>query len=297
MQIQQIKYFLAIVKYGSMNKATKQLFVSQPALSKQIHLLEEEIGMPLFIRDGKRLILTEAGNTLLEYSNQIDSIINSASSRLTDLRHGYRHTLSIGICKRSSIEFLPFWIREFIEQEPNIRFKIYNEDIDTLIHMLNNRDIDLIFTRNLPRSNNNMDQNNIMEMRKDQILALIPECDPLANKTVISLKDFNTKDLILRINLEKNIMERCHKIESYPRIRCLCNDVMTTLLLVSQNVGIGLIPESCSSMMGSLPVVTKEIEELNVYKKCYAIYKDKSSGISKEFLKLIIKNQEIDTIL
>lgn len=297
MQIQQIKYFLAIVKNGSMNKAAAQLFVSQPALSKQIHLLEQEIGLPLFVRDGKRLVLTEAGNTLLEYSNQVNSILSAASAHLSDLQQGYRHTLSIGICKRSSIEFLPFWIHEFIDKQPDIRFKIYNDDIDTLIHMLNNKDIDVIFTRNLPKTGKDMESNKTMEIRKDQVLALIPANDPLAKQETISLKDVNQKNLIVRLNLEKNILDRCHKLNSYPRIRCLCNDVMTTVLLVSQGVGIGLIPESCASVFGSLPIVTREINELTVYKKCYAIYPEKSGKIVSEFLKLIVQSMEVDTII
>ena len=64
MDIQQMKYFLAIAKEGSISKAAELLYMTQPSLTRQVQNMEREIGKPLLIRGGKRLKLTETGELL-----------------------------------------------------------------------------------------------------------------------------------------------------------------------------------------------------------------------------------------
>ena len=71
MELHQLKYFIAVVETGSFSKAAKRCFVAQPSLSQQIIKLEKEIGTRLFDRLGKKVVLTEAGNTLLPGAKRI----------------------------------------------------------------------------------------------------------------------------------------------------------------------------------------------------------------------------------
>lgn len=92
MNLTQIEYFIRICESGSITKAADRLFITQSALSQQLSHLEQELGIPLFIRNGNRIALTEAGkvflsrarNMLLEYHNSISEMkIANESNELT----------------------------------------------------------------------------------------------------------------------------------------------------------------------------------------------------------------------
>ena len=71
MTLQQLRYVIQVVESGSLNSAAKALFISQPSLSKAIHELEKEMGISLFIRTNKGIILSEEGNKFLGYARQV----------------------------------------------------------------------------------------------------------------------------------------------------------------------------------------------------------------------------------
>lgn len=73
MQLQQLQYFAAVAKYGSINKAAKVLFISQPSLSKAISNLEQELNVRLFERSNKGIVLTAEGKRIYQYTHNITS--------------------------------------------------------------------------------------------------------------------------------------------------------------------------------------------------------------------------------
>lgn len=290
MTINQLEYFLQIIKYGSFSQAAKSLYLSQPALSQQIKALEEELGSKLFNRIGNKLVLTEAGKILEKTAINALSCINAGKEKLIYFQQGFSGTLSVGICRNSSIEYVPNWLRQFSEIHPNSKFFIYNEEIEPLLNKMSKNDVDIIFTHNLPKETELSKQINYMHIMNDRILAVCPKGAFPEDKKSISLKDFDNKKLILRHNLEKNILERCHQLGVKPIAKCLCDDIVTTLMLVSQGMGYGLVPESCSYLLNMLQLSTYEIQELKVDKRCYVLYpKEELNPIIKSLLKIILK--------
>ena len=82
MNSEQLKQFKTIVDCGNLTRAAAELYISQPALSISISKLEDEIGRPLFIRNGKKLELTAAGSVLLDYAERVTSLINEAEREM-----------------------------------------------------------------------------------------------------------------------------------------------------------------------------------------------------------------------
>ena len=123
MDIRQLRYFLTIAQEGQITRAAKQLNMEQPPLSRQLKLMEEELGVLLFERSGKQLQLTHAGELL---QNRAASLLNQFNETLTEVKEihaGIRGMLSIGAVV-SCISLLPQRIHIFRQQYPEVTFKI-----------------------------------------------------------------------------------------------------------------------------------------------------------------------------
>ena len=101
MRIQQLHYIIKIVETGSMNEASKQLFITQPSLSNAVRDLEKEMGIDIFIRNPKGITLTKDGMEFLSYARQVveqTQLLRSRSLRLSpqEKRHGEIRALPTG---------------------------------------------------------------------------------------------------------------------------------------------------------------------------------------------------------
>ena len=89
MNSDQLKQFKMIAEYGSITKAAERLYVTQPSLSIALSKLEEEVGRPLFIRDGRSLRITEDGKYLLRYANSVVDLIERAEVYFRAQKHSH----------------------------------------------------------------------------------------------------------------------------------------------------------------------------------------------------------------
>ncbi|WP_248929852.1 LysR family transcriptional regulator [Paenibacillus hamazuiensis] len=134
MELRQLEYFVAVSEELHFTKAADKIGISQPNLSLQIKALEEEIGMPLFDRIGKRIGLTEAGSLLLRHTRSMFQNIQNALHEIDDLLHQRGGNLSVGALP-SELDFrlTPMFI-SFIRKYPNVRLKIASEvNLDELV--------------------------------------------------------------------------------------------------------------------------------------------------------------------
>ncbi|EPZ47810.1 LysR family transcriptional regulator [Alicyclobacillus acidoterrestris] len=134
MELRQLEYFLAVCDELHFTKAANKIGVSQPNLSLQIKALEEEMGVPLFDRIGKRIALTEAGSILLKYTRTVFQNVQNARHEIDELRHQPGGTLNVGALP-SELDFrlTPMFV-QFFQKYPNIRLKIVSEvDLAALV--------------------------------------------------------------------------------------------------------------------------------------------------------------------
>ncbi|MBP1964113.1 LysR family transcriptional regulator [Paenibacillus aceris] len=127
MELRQLEYFMAVCEELHFTKAADKIGISQPNLSLSIKALEEEIGMPLFDRIGKRIQLTDAGSILKKHARMMLQNLSNALQEMDDLYHQNGGNLSIGaLPSELDYRLTPMFIR-FFQRYPNIRLKIISE--------------------------------------------------------------------------------------------------------------------------------------------------------------------------
>lgn len=124
MEIRQLMYFVEVVKQKSMTKASEKLHVSQPALSKGVKSLEEEIGITLINRSNKTHELTDAGQIVYDYAQKIMAQMDEMATTLHDMTNLARGNINIGIPPMIGSLFFPKVISAFHKAYPNIQINI-----------------------------------------------------------------------------------------------------------------------------------------------------------------------------
>lgn len=122
MNTRQMDYCIELARTQNFSRAAENLFVSQPTFSYQIRLLEEEIGFPLFIRNGKGASLTPAGEQFVSFLTSLRADLKRAIEQGQNFSSKYREDISIGLMVRQAIFFLPEAIRLFTKHIPRYRF-------------------------------------------------------------------------------------------------------------------------------------------------------------------------------
>lgn len=123
MDLFQLEAFVAVVREGSFSKAAKALYRTQPAISQIIKRLEDEIGTPLFDRNSRRGVLTDAGQVLLEHAERLLNFKSQAIAALDDVRHLRSGQLIIASNELTCLYLLPV-LHEYRKLYPNVRLSI-----------------------------------------------------------------------------------------------------------------------------------------------------------------------------
>lgn len=95
MELNQIKQFKAIVQTGSISKAAEQLFIAQPSLSQTLKRIEDELGVQLFDRHGKKIVLNDAGKIFLKFCDEVTVAMNNAKRELDEYKDSVKKEISI----------------------------------------------------------------------------------------------------------------------------------------------------------------------------------------------------------
>src|SRR5439155_16336821 len=139
----QLRAFITLARTGSFTLAAKELFLSQSAVSHSMRALEEEVGCRLLDRVGKKVLLTQAGETLLHHAEKILQEINTARSALEQLGKWGRDRLRIGPSTTACQYILPSVLREFKSKYPQSFINIEPADTVDALELLRSNRVDL----------------------------------------------------------------------------------------------------------------------------------------------------------
>ena len=194
MDIRIMEYYLAVVREGNISAAAEALHVSQPALSRQIKDLEEELGVTLFERGSRRIRLTEEGMILRRRSEEMVRLLQITESEISRARSTLTGEVHIGAGESLAFHHLSRIAGEIHKEHPDLRFTITSGDTADLLDQLDNGliDVALIFT--------DYDHSQYQGIRlpaDDKLGLLMRKDSPLAEKTVVSASDLKGLPLIV----------------------------------------------------------------------------------------------------
>lgn len=147
MTSQQIQYFLSAAEHLSFTKAAEEFFTSQPTISRQIAMLEDELGFELFVRDGRQLRLTAGGAVMLAEFRQQQTALQGAVRRVEQIRGGFEGELNIAyLTGLDTDRYVYPPTMEFANCHPKVVVNVDSGSFGTLRTRLENGEYDLIFT-------------------------------------------------------------------------------------------------------------------------------------------------------
>ena len=190
------RVFYAVANNGNITKASEELNISQPAISKCIKNLENQLGGQLFVRTKRGVILTEEGREFYHYIKQAMEYINNAENKFTELMHLESGSVKIGISSTLTKEFLLPYLEEFHKNYPKIDIEIVTNLASELIPKLRNGLIDMIVL-NMNDEGYGKEIEIIPCMEIHDAFVVNDNYFDLTRKT-ISLKDLNNYSLILQ---------------------------------------------------------------------------------------------------
>jgi DNA-binding transcriptional LysR family regulator len=124
MELRALRYFVEVVKQKSFTGAAEQMFVTQPTISKMVKALEDEIGSPLLLREGRQMVLTDAGQIVYQRGLDVLAAHARLEAELNDLGTFGRGTLTIGIPPMGGTLFTPA-IAAFRQRYPKVELKLF----------------------------------------------------------------------------------------------------------------------------------------------------------------------------
>ncbi len=246
MELRQLEYFRTIVDAGSISGAARMLHMTQPPLSYQMKMLEEELQVSLFLRGTKKITLTEAGKTLYEQAENLLRLADLTKQEV--IKSGQAATLHIGMTP-STVSMMSDFLVAFVEKYPLIHFDIHEGSTFTLKDQLENQMIDLTTLRT-PIALNGCET---WPLAKEKLLAMaVPDYPVLNGQTSIHLKELSKQPLILSHRYQKYMFSAFEHAGLICDIYIACEDARTAMTMAEKGLGIAILPASMLPLSNKL---------------------------------------------
>lgn len=240
MEFDQLRYFLQVAQRGNFTRAADDLAISQPALSRSIQKLEQELGQPVFERQTRSVSLTDTGALLQPRAQQILAIIEDTKAEITD--DGKSGRVRIGAIPTVAPYFLPEVLQRFAAAFPKASLIVQENTTDVLLKSCTQGEIDLAIVA-LPVPAKYLE---IEELFEEELLLVLPPDHPLAEKSRIRIHDVKPFPFVLLDEahcLSDHIVSFCRQRTFHPVAVERTSQLTMVQELVSLSHGVSMVPE------------------------------------------------------
>jgi DNA-binding transcriptional LysR family regulator len=245
MEFHQLTYFVAAAETLNMSRAAERVHVSQPAMSRQIALLEDELGVFLFDRIKKRIHLTEAGRFFLPRARQL---LCDAETSLQQVREQFgraRRTLRLGFIGPFLDDLVAPTVKELKGRSPRIGVSLFDLPPRAQLERLRNHELDAAILGNI--SDDLREQFTIRRLSRHRMAVALPESHPLARRRAVALADLRDADWIslgeaFFPGRREFLRQACAQAGFEPRIAAEVDSVPLMLGAVAVGDGVALVP-------------------------------------------------------
>ncbi|RLQ94053.1 cidABC operon transcriptional activator CidR [Falsibacillus albus] len=295
MDIKHLQYFIEVTRFNSFTKAAEHLYITQPTISKMIKNLETELGVDLFERSGKKLILTDAGTVLLEQAKLIEKAFNNLQSELDNLLGLKKGHVRIGLPPIIDSRFFPNVIGRFHEHYPDITFQLVEDGSKKIEDDVEKNDLDIGVVV-LPTKEELFHHFSFL---KEDLKLIVPPSHPLADRKEVQLEELSEESFILfnkDFVLRDLIISSCNFVGFNPKIISESSQWDFIEEMVACKLGITLLPDSiCSHLNDNVRPI--KIVNPSIYWNLAIIWRKDQylSFAAKEWLRFTKEQLSIET--
>lgn len=240
------KVFYHVASTLSFSEASKQLFISQSAVSQSIKVLEKKLNQTLFIRSTKRVQLTPEGEILLKHIEPAMNLIRKGENQLLEANTLNGGQLRIGASDTICRYYLLPFLQKFHRTYPNIHIKVTNRTSIECARLLENGQVDFIVT-NYPNSGLS-NVHNITKIKDFRDVFVANEAYYPLKGRPISLKELQSHPILMldRKSTTSEFLHQIfqqHQLDLVPEIELSSNDLLIDLALIG--LGIAFVPDFC----------------------------------------------------
>lgn len=195
LNIYKLSIFTTVARVGSFSKAAKTLYLTQPAVSQHISALEKQLGAPLFEREQRGVSLTLAGETLLDYAQQIIWLTQAAESATANIENIEKGTLYLGATPSASIYLLPDWMSDFHQAYPTINFSLETDTTAKIISDIKNQSLEIGILEGEIKPDPSL---NVVLLKDTELLVVIPPNHAWSELASLSIRSLGEVPFISR---------------------------------------------------------------------------------------------------
>ncbi|KZZ85372.1 cidABC operon transcriptional activator CidR [Bacillus sp. SJS] len=243
MDIKHLQYFIEVVKFKSFTRAANHLFITQPTISKMIKNLEEDLGVTLFERSRKKLVLTDAGQVIYEQAKSIDQAFRNLQLELDDLLNLKKGVIRLGLPPIIDTGFFPKMIGSFHEKYPNITFHLVEDGSKKIEEEVAGGGLHAGVVV-LPA---NEDEFECLSYMKEDFRVVLHPDHPLAARDEIELSELAFEPFILfnkDFVLHDRILSACNRAGFHPKVVSESSQWEFIEEMAACKLGVALFPES-----------------------------------------------------
>ncbi len=253
MELQALRYFVAVAREGGFTRASQVLHVTQPAISKMVKALEEELGAPLLVRDRHGVGLTDAGHVLLERAVGVLDSLRVAKEEVLELSALRRGRLRVGMPPIMGVAFFAPLLAEFHVAYPGIELELREEGSHQIEALILDRELDVGAVL-LPTD---QEAFATMPFVSDELRVVVHAAHPLAGRSVLALRELAKLPFVLyrpEFALHGHILDACRQSGFRPTVVSESSHWDFIVALVAANIGVAFLPTAICDQLDARQV-------------------------------------------
>ena len=261
MDIDQLKYFVSVVKYNSFTLASEQLCISQSSLSKHIKAMENKLGISLLDRSTRNVRLTSGGQDFFAFSKEVIESFIIVNSKLQKYKQNEKGHLILGTIPIMSQYGITSLIGSFNKQHPEIEIEIIERKGEEIIELLDASKIDLALVRTITLSSNKY---KVLPLIDDEMVIVVHKDHPFVKRKSISLSEASNEKFIFLDagrGLYDLFINSCHEAGFTPNVLYTNTRVETIIGLVREKVGVSLLMNKVMNLFDKSEISIIKIDE------------------------------------
>jgi DNA-binding transcriptional LysR family regulator len=254
LNVKRLAVFRAVVRSGSVSAAARQLHISQPAVTKTVRLLEEEVGLALFLRVNGRLVLTPEADALMPQIERLFANVGAVRHLADEIRDGFSGSLSVATVTTLSATLVAKAVQNFHRQYPGVRFDIKALSTRHVVDAVVGHQVDLGVV-DVPSSGVDLE---VAELCRAEVGCVVRTDHPFARRRQLEAKDIAPETLI---SFSDDTYTGWQLREAFQRARVngqvtfTVNNAHTAYALVQAGIGIGIV-DSFAMLTGAFGDLT-----------------------------------------